>query len=422
MPDLPRPDETDVPSPSARATTWISPYNMSEDARPDDLARRGAYVYDVTLRDGEQRPGVAFGTEERVRIAVALAEMGVARIETGLPSLSDSVFEATRRLGEMDLAAQFVPMCRAEPDDVRRTAATGTGAITIVHTINPLHCRHVFGLSEKRLLERLVDAIHFAKDQGLHTTFMASDVTRCERSWIEEAYGTVVREAQPDVVVVTDTVGAATPWAVEEIVPLVAAVAPGVPIEYHGHDDFGMGTATAIAALRAGASGVHASMLGLGERTGNAATEQVVAALELAMNVRTGVDLHKILPVAELVADLAGIELSPHAPVVGRDIFATESHVVGLIQDAMRSALGIDTGMFAYAPSVFGHEPTRYLLGKGSGPTAIEKACERLGLDLDSDDRAQLLQAVKSESRLRKAVLSDATVAYLAERITERRA
>lgn len=413
MPDRP-PDDAAHPS-TLTETTWVSPFNFGHRTTSGDASPRTAYIYDVTLRDGEQMPGVAFDEDERVRIGVALAELGVARIETGLPSLSESVFAATQRLGAMDLPAQFVPMCRAESDDVRRTAETGTGAITIVHTINPLHCRHVFGLEPEDLLDRIRDAVRFAKDQGLHTTFMASDVFRCERGWIEELYGTVARDGEPDAMVVTDTVGCATPWAVETVFGIVRGVAEGIPLEYHGHDDFGLGTATALAAVRAGAAGVHTSFNGLGERTGNAPTEEVVAALELAMDVRTGIDLGQILAVSELIEDISGVPVPAHKPVTGRSIFATESHVVGLIQAEMHDALGIDTGMFAYAPSVFGHGEVRYLVGKGSGPTAIDKACERLGLDLTDAEKAELLDAVKRESRLRKAVLSDRSVRYLAQ-------
>jgi len=411
---------TEVPTdplapPAFGPDRWVSPFNFLREARPPELAARGVYIYDVTLRDGEQLPGVAFGEEERVRIGVALAELGVARIETGLPKVSESVFRATKRLGEMNLGAQFVPQCRADPDDVQLTAGTGTGALVIVHTINPQHCRHAFGLEPQAVLERILEAVRYAKSQGLHTSFMASDVFRCDLSWIREVYGTVAREVRPDVMVVTDTVGCATPWAVELVMREVAGVAEGIPLEYHGHNDFGLGTATALAAARAGAAGVQTSFNGLGERTGNAPTEEVVAALEVAMGVPTGIRLDLLLAVAELVADLSGVRIPAHKPVTGRDIFVTESHVVGLIQDQMQAALGIETGMFAYAPSLFGHDGVRYLLGKGSGPTAVRKACERLGLELDEAQQGELLEALKRESRLRRAVIGDRAVRHLAD-------
>lgn len=392
-------------SPSFTDKWWVSPLNRAPGAWPHEAGR--AYIYDVTLRDGEQLPGVAFSEDERVRIGVALAELGVRRIETGLPKISPSVFRATCRLAEMGLGAQFVPQCRADPDDVALTAETGSGALVIVHTINPHHCRHVFNLSPEALLERVVATCSYAKEQGLHTSFMASDVFRCELEWIRQVYRTVAHEAQPDVMVVTDTVGCATPWAVELVMHEVAEVAPGIPLEFHGHNDFGLGTATALAAIRAGAAGVQTSFNGLGERTGNAPTEEVVAALEVALNVKTGIKLERLLEVSHLIQDLSRVRVAHNKPISGSGIFETESHVVGLIQAKMHEALGIDTGMFAFAPDLFGHGEVRYLLGKGSGPTAVEKTCARLGVRLSPEEAEAVLERIKDESRFRKTVISD---------------
>lgn len=395
---------------------WVSPFNRIAETWPESASTE-AYIYDVTLRDGEQLPGVAFTEDERVRIGVALAELGVARIETGLPIISESVFKATKRLAAMNLPAQFVPQCRADMEDVQRTAETETGALVIVHTINPLHCQHVFGLDEEALIGKLVQACHYAKTQGLHVSFMASDVFRCELEYILRVYQTVAQQAKPDVMVITDTVGCATPWAVEFITQQIQQVVPLIPLEYHGHNDFGMATATAVAAVRAGAKGVQTSFNGLGERTGNAPTEEVVAALEIALGVSTGIKLDKLLAVSELIQDISQVPVQANKPVVGRDIFATESHIVGLIQDKMKQQLGINTGMFAFSPELFGHGEIRYLLGKGSGPTSINKTAERLGLELTSDQMARVLELVKEESRLRKSTISDITFRDLVRKI-----
>lgn len=392
---------------------WVSPYNFHPEARPTDLNERHVYLYDVTLRDGEQLPGVAFTEDERVRIAVALAELGIPRIETGLPLVSESVFKATKRLAGMGLGAQFVPQCRADMDDVRLTAETETGALVIVHTINPEHCKYVFGLDEDALIDKIVSACRYAKEQGLHTSFMAADVFRCDLDHVLRVYQTVARDASPDVMVVTDTVGCATPWAVEFLIGKIRNAVPDVPLEYHGHNDFGLGTATALAAVRAGAAGIQASFNGLGERTGNAPTEEVVAALEVAMGVHTGIRLEQLLAVSDLIQDISQVRAASNKPVVGSGIFATESHIVGFIQDKMKQALGIDTGMFAYSPKLFGHGEIRYLLGKGSGPTSIQKAADRLGLELTDDEVNKVLEQVKQESRLRKNTISDLTFKHL---------
>lgn len=404
---LPRPDPNRV---------WVSPHNLVPRARPERLAR-GAYLYDVTLRDGEQFPGVAFTRAERVRIGAELADIGIRRIETGLPLGSKSVFDATRELAGMGLPAQFVPQCRADMDDVRLTAETGSGALVIVHTINPLHCRHVFGLDEAALIDKLVTAVAYAKSQGLHTSFMAADVFRCDLDYLLRIYRAVVDAAHPDVIVATDTVGCATPWAVEIVVEELRTAFPGVAIEYHGHDDFGLGTATALAAVRAGADGVQCSFNGLGERTGNAPTEEVVAALELAMDVRTGVDLSRLRAVSELIQDLSQVRVPANKPIVGPGIFATESHIVAHIQDLMQRETGVDTGMYAFSPTLFGHGQVAFLLGKGSGPTSIRKTAERLGLTLTPEESAALLERVKDEARLRKRTIDDPTFLDLLARV-----
>lgn len=398
-------------------TWWVSPHNFGPDARPATLDGRTPYLYDCTLRDGEQHPGVAFTREERVRLGVAFAELGIARIETGMPLVSRSVFDATRELASMGLPATFVPQCRADMDDVLLTADTGSGAIVIVHTINPLHARHVFGLDEAALTDRLVTAVAYAKSQGLHTSFMASDVFRCDLDYLDRVYGAVVRQAAPDVIVATDTVGCATPWAVEAIVGRLRRTFPTVAIEYHGHDDFGMGTATALAAVRAGADGVHCSFAGLGERTGNAPTEEVAAALEIAMGVPTGVDLSRLRSVSDLVQDLAQVRVPKNAPIVGSDIFVTESHIVTHIQDLMQREMGIDTGMYSFSPTLFGHGSVEFVLGKGSGPTSLHATAERLGVALDPDEVAPLLDLVKEESRFRKSVIDDRTFLALLHRL-----
>ena len=396
---------------------WVSPHNFEPSARPARLDDASVYLYDVTLRDGEQYPGVAFTRAERVRIGAELAEIGIARIETGLPIVSQSVFDATRELAGMGLPAQFVPQCRADMEDVRLTAETGTGALVIVHTINPLHCRHAFGLDEAALIDKLVGAVGFAKGEGLHTSFMAADVFRCDLDYLLRVYGAVVEQARPDVIVATDTVGCATPWAVELVIGRLRTAFPDVAIEYHGHDDFGLGTATALGAVRAGADGVQCSFNGLGERTGNAPTEEVVAALELAMDVRTGVDLTRLRAVSELIQDLSQVRVPSNKPIVGPGIFTTESHIVGHIQDLMQREAGIDTGMYAFSPTLFGHGEVRFVLGKGSGPTSVRKTAERLGVALAEGEADELLERVKAEGRFRKSVVDDHTFLHLLERL-----
>ena len=134
---------------------WVSPMNFAPEAYPPGLRDRQLYIHDVTLRDGEQSPGVAFKEDERIRIAVALDEVGVQRIEVGMPIVSQGVFNAIREIVNLGLRTEVVPQARAEIDDVNRTMETGASAIIIVHTINPLHCQYVFGLDTEAIIARL---------------------------------------------------------------------------------------------------------------------------------------------------------------------------------------------------------------------------------------------------------------------------
>ena len=136
---------------------WVSPMNFAPEAYPARIQEQSIYIHDVTLRDGEQSPGVAFKADERIRIAEALDDVGVHRIEVGMPIVSPGVFDAIKRIVALGLRTEVVPQARAEIDDVDRTMETGASAIIIVHTINPLHCRHVFGLDTEAIIDHQHD-------------------------------------------------------------------------------------------------------------------------------------------------------------------------------------------------------------------------------------------------------------------------
>jgi len=386
---------------------WVSPHNFEPGVRPTDADRRPPYIHEVTLRDGEQSLGVAFKEDERIRIAVALDEIGIQQIEIGLPLQFQSVFNATKRLMEMGLRAKIVPQARAEMPDIQRTMETGAKAIIIVHTINPYHCAYAFNLGPEALIERLVTSMRFAKSQGLHTIFQASDVWRTPMDFAVEVFGAVARDGKPDAMVLTDTTGVATPAAVEFLTRKVAAVSAGVTLEYHGHNDFGLATATALAAYAGGATGLHASFNGLGERTGNVPTEEIVAAMELLVGVRTGIDLSGLRYVSELVSNIAQTSVRPSKPVVGDGLFQIESHIVSLISSKMEKAMGVQTGMLPFVPTLFGNDQLRYVLGKWSGAISVEYHLERMRIQASKEQIEEMLAIVRDEARLQKASLSD---------------
>ena len=406
-----------IGKPYSTDSWWVAPTNFEPDVM-GNKAPDSVYIHEVTLRDGEQTLGVAFKEDERIRIAEALSEIGIQRIEVGMPLVSDSIFRATKRLVEMGLDAKIVPQARAEMHDIKYTMETGADAIIIVHTINPYHCQYAFDLSPEGLIERLVETLSYAKEQGLQTTFMAADTFRTPLPYMLEVYETVAREAKPDSMSLTDTVGVATPFAVRWVTERVKEVAPGIDLEFHGHNDFGMATACALGAVLGGATGIQASFNGLGERTGNIPTEEIVAALEIQAGIKTGIDLDGLGQVAQLVANISQVPIIPGKAITGENLFKMEAEIVAFISDKLEKA-GIGNAMLPYKPEVFGHEGISYVLGKRSGLVAIESALERLGLGLTAteEQKKEMLELVKSESRLQKAVVSDQQFRSMAQRV-----
>lgn len=395
---------------------WVSPMNFAPEAYPPGLRERQLYIHDVTLRDGEQSPGVAFKEDERIRIAEALDEVGVHRIEVGMPIVSQGVFNAIREIVKLGLRTEVVPQARAEIDDVNRTMETGARAIIIVHTINPLHCQHVFGLDTEAIVERINTTISHARNQGLKAIFMGSDVFRTPLANIREIYGRVARESRPDAMVLTDTVGVAHPGAVRFVTEQVLDVAPGATLEFHGHNDFGLGMGGAVAAVEAGCAGIHTSFNGLGERTGNVPTEEFAAAMRLLYDKDLGIVLDKLSLVSEIIANIAQMPIRPAKPIVGSGLFEIESHIVAHISQRMAD-LGLRTGMLPFVPELVGQGPMRYALGKWSGPAIINDYLARLGIEADEAQQARVLNRVKEESRLQKANLSERQFARIVEAV-----
>lgn len=397
---------------------WVSPMNFAPGAQSAGLTERNLYIHDVTLRDGEQTPGVAFKEDERIRIAEILDEIGVHRIEVGMPIVSPGVFAAIKKIVDLGLRTEVVAQARAEVDDVNLTMETGAKSIIIVHTINPLHCQQVFSLDIETIIERFNTVITHAKSQGLRVTFMGSDVFRTPIEQIREIYGRVAAESGPDAMVLTDTVGAAHPGAVRFTVDQVKPLVNGIPLEFHGHNDFGLGMGCAIAAIEAGCDGIHTSINGLGERTGNVPTEELAAALLLLYNKDIGIDLSKLTYASEVVANIAQTPLRSSKPVVGSGLFEMESHIVAHISKQTED-LGIRTGMLPFVPELVGLEPLSYRLGKWAGPVIIDHFLEEMDVQVDADQKDQILAEVKEESRLQKATLSKSQFVRIVERVVE---
>jgi isopropylmalate/homocitrate/citramalate synthase len=337
-------------------------------------------LYDTTLRDGEQTVGVVLDPQQKLQIARALADAGIRRIEAGFPRVSEEDYEAVRLIAGAGLSAEVWGFSRAVDADVKALVELGVEASVIESPISDLKLG-ALGVDREAMLERIVYAISFAVGQGITVAFFGVDGTRADPGYFETVYKTAV-EAGAQEAAVVDTLGIATPEAAAELVGRTREWL-GVPIHWHGHNDFGLATAAAVAAARAGASWLHGTVNGMGERAGNANLGEVALALEALYGVRTGLKLDRLRAISELT----GVELEPWKPLFGENLFRRES---GAVASQFHDPPSIEP----YSSELVGAERS-VVLGKKSGIDSIRIKCEELGLDLDEDEQRRLLAEVK---------------------------
>jgi methanogen homocitrate synthase len=394
---------------------FVSPWNFIEDVHPKTTNRK-VYIHDVTLRDGEQTPGVVWRLDERVRIAQALDELGVARIEVGIPVVPE-VNAAIKELARMNLQAKIVPFARAMKDDIDAAVDAGAEEIVVEHCLNPYINTYVYDLTKQELIERLLRWVSYAKEQGLRTTFMGWDVTRTSFDFVWEIYAKVMQDAKPDALVITDSFGVATPNAIYMAVRKFKEAYPDTPLELHIHNEFGLAMGSVIAGVTAGLDGVHTSVNGLGSRTGNVPTEEVAASLQILLGIDTGVDLGKIGGVSRLVQQISKVPVSPNKPIVGSRVFTEGSGVVTQIVLEFEK-LGCRTGMTPYTGELVGRSPYEIVLGPGIGKHTVDFFLDQAGISAKTaEEKGRILEAVRSEARVRKGLLEIEDLKDIVQRV-----
>ena len=389
-----------------RTKVWTG--SINEQAL-DPQPRSPIGLYDTTLRDGEQTIGVVLTPEEKLEIAQALDAAGVDRIEAGFPRVSADDFRAVELIAAAGLRAEVWGFSRAVQADVDALVELGVGASVIESPISDGKLE-ALGVSRESMLERITKAVSFATEHGIHVAFFGVDSSRASLDFFDRAYGAAVEAGAAEVVVV-DTLGIATPEAAALLVSR-ALDRLDVPVHWHGHDDFGLGTAAAIAAVQAGATWVQGTINGMGERAGNADLLEVALALEALYGIPTRLDLAQARVVSQLVAERAGTPLPPWKAVTGEALFTRES---GAVAAQFHDPPAIEP----YSSQLVGAE-RGIVLGKKSGIDSIRITLDRLGLEVDPDDQADLLEAVKRLGTSRQALVSDADFRRLVRKQAKR--
>ncbi len=343
-------------------------------------------IFDTTLRDGEQTPGVSLTIEDKIEIARQLSKLGVDVIEAGSPMSSDGEKRVVSEIAKAGLKAEVCGLARANRGDI--DAAIDCG-VDIVHTFIPtsrVQMKYAVDLSLDQVLSATVDSVEYIKKRGLKCEFSPMDATRSELGFLKKVCETA-EKAGADIINIPDTVGIMIPRTMSNLIKELKAVVE-VPLSIHCHDDFGMAVANSLAAVEVGASQVHVTINGLGERAGNAALEEVVMALHMIYKLKTGINTRLIYSTSRMVSSLTGISVQANKAIVGENAFAHES--------------GIHTRGVTVKPSTF--EPikpevvgrTRKLVaGKLAGTRGIKAELEEIGIHPTPDQLKEIVKRVK---------------------------
>jgi isopropylmalate/homocitrate/citramalate synthase len=354
--------------------------------------------YDTTLRDGEQTVGVVLSPDDKLELARGLDALGIERIEAGFPRVSADDRRAVELIRDAGLAAEIWGFSRAVEADVKALVELGIGASVIESPISDLKLE-ALGVDREAMLERIVYAVSFAAEQGITVAFFGVDGTRADLGFFETVYKTAVEAGAREVVVV-DTLGIATPEAVAALVGRTREwVGPDVAVHFHGHNDFGLATAAALAAAREGARWIQGTINGMGERAGNANLPEIALAFRGLYGVETNLRLDGVRAFSERLRELSGYELEPYKPLVGDNLFTRES---GAVASQFHDPPAIEP----YSSAVVDAE-RRIVLGKKSGLDSIRIKARELGLDLDADAERDLLDRIKDLGARKRGLVTD---------------
>ncbi len=391
---------------------WVSPFNYHKAVTDKMDLNHSLKLHDATLRDGEQTPGVVLRKEEKIEVATKLAEAGVHRIEAGMPAVSEDDRQAIEAIKKKGLPSEIFAFARAMEKDLVLCKECGVDGAIIELPLGKPKLELQFKWDIQRVIDMSLGAIEKSKEVGLYTVLFPYDTTRADEEDMEKLLDAINKASvKPDSIGLVDTMGCALPGTAAFMTRLIKDKT-GLPVEIHTHNDFGLALAVTLEAVAAGAEVAHCCLNGMGERTGNCALEELVMALELLMGVDTGVDIKKLVALSETLEKMTGVVMPENKPVVGRGNFTRES---GIGADALLTA---PLAMFATNPFYLGRAP-KLVLGKKSGATSIEMKLKELGVSVDDEVKAALLQDVKAMGIEKKRLLTDAEFAALVGKYTK---
>lgn len=360
----------------------ISHYNKEAELNfPENIT-----IYDTTLRDGEQTPGVCFSLEEKLEIAKKLDQFKIHQIEAGFPIVSKKERESVKSITSEGLDAQILSLARTKKEDIDAALDCDVDGIITFMGTSDIHLEHKMHIGRQEALKICMNAIEYAKDHGLFVAFSAEDATRTDLDFLKRIYNKA-QSYGADRVHIADTVGAITPQGMTYLLNELRKDVT-VDIALHCHNDFGMAVSNSIAGLLAGANAVSTTVNGIGERAGNASLEELIMSLKILYGKDLGFKTKYIKELSKLVSKASELEIPYNKPVVGKNVFRHESgiHVDAVIEEPLTYE--------PYIPELVGQK-RQLVLGKHSGCRAVKAKLEGCGFEVSDDELIEIVAKVK---------------------------
>jgi 2-isopropylmalate synthase len=344
-------------------------------------------IFDTTLRDGEQTPGVSITPEQKVQIAIKLDKLGIDTIEAGFPIVSNGEMKAIKRINKEGLNAEICGLARTINSDIDSALRCDLKYIHTFIATSDIHLKYKLKMTRDQVLEKAVSAVEYAKKHGMHVEFSAEDATRSDRFFLYNVFKAVAN-AGADRVDLPDTVGYATPQYITELVKEVKK-SISIPISMHCHDDFGLAVANSIAGINAGASCAHVTINGLGERAGNASLEEFVMSLQCLYGKEHNIKTDLLYETSKFVSNTMGIIVQPNKAIIGENAFGHESgiHTHGILNNPLTYE--------PISPELVGRK--RWLqAGKHAGAHGIRAMLEEFGISATDEQLKDIVDRQKN--------------------------
>ena len=395
---------------AANLTPWhtdkwfVSPWNYLPEVMEGAQFPKRVKFHDVCLRDGEQQAGVEFTPAEKVRLATMLAEAGVHRIEAGMPAVSPADARAIKEMVRRNLPAEIFAFSRCMKEDVKRSVDTGVKGIVMEVPSSEHIIQYAYKWTLDQAVELSIEATQYAKSQGLYVVFFPIDASRAEMSWYLKIIEQVATQGHMDALALVDTFGVLSPHAVRYFVRHTRERIKK-PLETHFHMDFGMGVANTVIAVAEGAEVIHSTISGIGERAGNAPTEDTLLALLTMYGVDTGIKTERLTKLSRYVRKIARIAMPANRQIVGDTLFDIESGIIATwYKNAARDHF---LEVFPFHPKLVGQRMPRVVLGKNSGMDSIRMHLDRIRVKATDDEVTEIVARVKNASLKKKGLVDD---------------